>query len=304
MSYRCKSPVLFLVFNRPDVTARVFERIRKAQPSHLYVAADGPRNNRNGEADKCKQVREIATSIDWDCEVKTLFRDENMGCGRAVSNAITWFFDNVEEGIILEDDCLPSTPFFRFCDELLEKFRYDYRVGSISGSYSKKTNIDECEDYFLARYGRIWGWASWRRAWNNYEFNISFWPRMKNLESYKCFFEKKEHAEHYRKIWDRVYAGEIDTWDYQWDLCKLANLQFTIVSTSNLVDNLGFSPDSTHTSNDPVLRVQAVDELKFPLNHPKPLLMDYRRDRETHAHRYPSTSYSVRALRKLKRIFK
>jgi hypothetical protein len=295
MDYRCKSPVLFLVFNRPDVTKRVFEAIRQARPSRLYVAADGARPDRVGEAERCKQVREIATAVDWSCEVKTLLRDENLGCGRAVSEAITWFFKNVEEGIVLEDDCLPSGSFFRFCDELLERYRNDDRIGLISGSYSLPTNITpNDESYFLARYGRIWGWASWGRAWSGYDLEIKFWPKLKELQSHRCFFECSAHADHYERIWDHVFAGDIDTWDYQWDLKRLAELRFTLVSTENLISNLGFNGYGTHTTGDTASTRRSLSEVSFPLVHPEPLFMDFRRDRETHGLRFGSSKLSLR----------
>lgn len=301
--YQCKSPVLFLVFNRPDVTARVFEAIRRARPPRLYVAADGPRANEVGEAERIDEVRRIATAVDWDCELKTLFRDKNLGCGKAVSGAITWFFENEPEGIILEDDCLPADSFFRFCDELLERYREDNRIGLISGSYSLPTKISSNgESYFLARYGRIWGWASWRRAWDGYDLHIPFWPRMKELQSHRCFFECPAHADHYERIWDRVFEGRVDTWDYQWDLKRLADLRFTLVSSKNLIENLGFDGSGTHTLGDTAHNRRKMSEASFPLVHPEPLLMDFRRDRETHGLRYGSSRF--RAVRCVSNILK
>lgn len=294
-TYECKSPVLFLVFNRPDVTARVFEAIRQARPPRLYVAADGAREDREGEDQLVEETRRIATAVDWDCEVKTLFRDKNLGCGKAVSEGITWFFENEPEGIILEDDCLPISDFFRFCDELLERYRGDERIGSISGSYSLPTKISSNgESYFLARYGRIWGWASWRRAWAGFDLTIPFWPKMKELQSHRCLFERPEHADYYENIWDRVYDGEVDTWDYQWDLKRLSDLRFTLVSTVNLIENIGFNGHATHTAKDTAFNRRPVADLQFPLVHPSPFLLDFRRDKETHDHRYRPLAFRLR----------
>ncbi len=290
-----RSPVLFLVFSRPEATRRVFERIRIARPRRLFVACDGARARKTGEAQRVDQVRAIATAVDWECDVRTLFRAENLGCGRAVSEAITWFFDKEEEGIILEDDCLPSQSFFPFCDELLERYRHDERIASISGSYSLPTRLPPTqESYFLARYGRIWGWASWRRAWVGYDLKIPYWPKMKKLASHRCMFETPAHADHYERIWDAVYAGQYDTWDYQWELKRLADLRFTLVSTVNLIDNIGFDERGTHMTADTSFARRPAAELTFPLVHPDPLLLDFRRDRETHPMRYRTFGFRIR----------
>ena len=305
MANRCNSPVLFLVFCRPEATERVFARIRSARPRRLYIACDGARPGREEEKRQVERVRSISTQVDWDCEINTLFRDSNLGCGRAVSEAITWFFEREQEGIILEDDCLPSNSFFPFCDELLERFRDDDRIAAVTGSNPFPTKIPPIDDsYFLARYGRIWGWASWRRAWQGYDLNISFWPKMKRMQSHSCFFEHPKHAEHYERIWDRVYAKEIDTWDYQWDLKRLAELRFTIVSTINQIENIGFNSVSTHTKTPPLRTLMPAAEIPFPLVHPDPLLLDFRRDRESHGLRYQTFPFRIRRkLERLKSLF-
>ena len=153
-------PVPFLIFNRPNTTHAVFESIRVAQPPRLYVAADGPRRYKIGEKDLCQQARSIATNVDWPCKVRTLFREEILGCRRAVSSAIDWFFENEEEGIILEDDCLPHPTWFRFAEELLERFRDDERIMCISAQHFQGTNHLLDSSYFFSRYNYCWGWAS------------------------------------------------------------------------------------------------------------------------------------------------
>src|SRR5271165_4717676 len=182
-----RSPILFLVFNRPETTRRVFETIRAARPPKLYVSADGPRAGRAGEPQRCDEARRIATSVDWPCEVKTLFRDANLGCKMGVSTGISWFFDQEPEGIILEDDIVPLPSFFDYCDELLARYRDDERVAMISGCNPIANDFRVDESYFFARFCGIWGWASWRRAWRHYDVNISAWPawraesRLKNI---------------------------------------------------------------------------------------------------------------------------
>jgi len=178
------SPVLFLIFNRPETTQQVFSAIRKAKPPRLYVAADGPRSDYPNEDEKCEHSRKIATNVDWDCEVKTLFRDQNLGCRLAVSQAISWFFENEPEGIILEDDCLPSQSFFWFCQELLEDFRNDKQVGAICGFYSNELDYKPSASYFFSRYMRVWGWAGWRRTFEEYDSHLKNQMEKKYLEKY------------------------------------------------------------------------------------------------------------------------
>jgi hypothetical protein len=181
-------PVLFLTFNRPDTTQQVFSRIRQAQPPRLYVAGDGPRPEQSNEAEICEIVRSIATNVDWDCEVKTLFRDHNFGCRLAVSQAISWFFENEPEGIILEDDCLPSQSFFWFCQELLEDFRNDKQVGAICGFYSNELDYKPSASYFFSRYMRVWGWAGWRRTFEEYDSHLK--NQMEKNNTWKSIIPK------------------------------------------------------------------------------------------------------------------
>src|SRR4051812_29566436 len=174
------TPVLFVIFNRPETTRQVFEAIRTAKPSRLYIAADGPRKNKPGEDQKCQEAREIVKAVDWDCEVKTLFSKENLNCGRGPATAFTWFFEHEEEGIILEDDCLPTQSFFRFCQELLERYRYDYRVMHIGGNnFLNGWQRDQDYSYYFSLSGHIWGWATWRRAWQMFDYKLSLYEKIK-----------------------------------------------------------------------------------------------------------------------------
>ena len=175
MSYEVQSPVLLLIFNRPDTTFRVFQQIRKAKPGKLYIAADGPRNGNTTDAELCKNARSITGKIDWDCKLETLFNDDNKGCKIAVSTAINWFLDHEEEGIILEDDCLPSDSFFYFCDAMLERYRFDYRISTITGSNLQAGKKWGTACYYFSQFSNIWGWATWKRFWKNYD------PGLKNI---------------------------------------------------------------------------------------------------------------------------
>ena len=210
------TPILFLIFNRPDTTKQVFESIRKARPNKLYLAADGPRASKLGEVDLCMQTRNIVSQIDWDCEIKTLFRDENLGCKIAVSSAIDWFFENEEQGIILEDDCLPHESFYGFCETLLNYYKNDGRVFHISGNNFQDGIIRGDGSFYFSKYNHIWGWATWKRAWKMYDVNLKF-ENEKEIEVFiKRNFEAKKEQLFWTKLYKNFIKSAIDTWDYQW----------------------------------------------------------------------------------------
>jgi len=262
-----QSPVLFLIFNRPDTTQRVFNEIRKAKPRYLYVGADGPRAEREGEAEKCRVTRAIIDQVDWDCKVYTLFRDSNLGCKAAVSSAITWFFENVEEGIIVEDDCLPNQSFFRFCDYLLRKYKDDERIMAISGTNLLKEWKSDSLSYFFSYYGGIWGWASWKRAWALYDVRMELWKKWSTRKKIKNLLDDREQWKEMKKIFRKVYKDEISTWDYQWVFTKFVHSGLSIIPARNLVTNIGWQSESTHTSTDNKnISNLPVYEMDFPLH--------------------------------------
>ncbi|APD50324.1 nucleotide-diphospho-sugar transferase [Francisella hispaniensis] len=275
--YPLKTPVLFLVFNRLDTTKQVFEAIRQAKPPKLYVASDGARKSKEGETEKVQKVRDyIMSNIDWNCEVKTLFRDENLGCKYAVSGAINWFFENEEMGIILEDDCLPSQSFFWFCEELLEIYKNDTRVWHIGGTNPIDKELTSNE-YYFSKYNRIWGWASWRRAWIHYDVDIGIWPKIKREKILFDILEQKE-AKIFEKIFDNVYEGKVETWDYQWFLIRLLNAK-AIIPNANLISNLGFGEEATHTTDEEnYLANLARGEMSFPLVKKSIMVIDHKKD--------------------------
>ena len=278
-------PVLFLIFNRPETTARVIEAIRAARPQRLYVAADGPRE-RPGEVERCDKARQIATAADWPCQVYTLFRMENLGCRRAVSSAIDWFFEHEEEGIILEDDCVPSADFFRFCSELLPRFRSDKRVMAICGSCYTKSTFDMPESYYFSYFADVWGWATWRRAWRLYDRDLSRWPEFKQAGRLRAAFK----GDHWREKWwssyfDQTAASKIDTWDYPWIYTVIEQDGLACYPTRNLVSNLGWHVDAHLTKveagSDPgPLACRPHQPYYFPLRHPHEIVRCERVERE------------------------
>jgi hypothetical protein len=262
------TPVLFLVFNRPDTTRVVFDRIRKIQPKYLFVAADGPRKNKPDDIIKCKAARKIIDEVDWDCELKTLFRESNLGCKIAVSSAIDWFFENVEEGIILEDDCLPDLSFFGFCELLLEKYRNDKRIMHIGGANFQDGKIRGDGSYYFSKISHVWGWATWKRAWDKYNVNIPDFQEFVNQNTIAKAYPHKDMQKFFLKNFEMVFRNERDTWDYQWVYTLVVNNGLSIIPNKNLISNIGFDSDATHTTlkfhplaNKPV---EKIDEIIHP----------------------------------------
>ena len=267
MDFKLTTPVAFIIFNRPDVTFRVFERIRRAKPSKLFIIADGPREGRAGEAEKCALARTVKDKVDWDCEVYTNFAEKNMGCKDRVYSGISWVFENVEESIILEDDCLPSMSFFKFCQELLEKYRNDTRVMTIAGSnhdYSKP--FDESYNFVSRMY--CWGWATWRRSWDLMDVDMKNWKECRKNDYLRKILSPKEYLELMNEF-QSTYEGKIDTWDYQCALSNYLNRGLCAIPKINMVRNIGFRPDATHTPNPLDKNAFYLDEeMNFPLIHP------------------------------------
>ena len=278
------TPVLFIIFNRPETTSLVFEQIKKVQPKYLFVAADGPRSHMPGELEICNAAREVVLNgIDWDCEIKTLFRTENTGCKKAVSKAINWFFENVEQGIILEDDCLPDQKFFTFCKEMLWEYKGDMDIIAINGcNFNYHKNDDE--GYFFSRYMNVWGWATWKRAAEMIDYNMPSW----NNEHKLYFLWKKlrnnlldfdlDWYSYWRNNFDEIVEKKLDTWDYQWQYYQFLTGKKTIVAARNLVVNIGFDESATHTTmlNHPAAELR-IEQIILPvkmLSH-KRICKDY-----------------------------
>ncbi len=244
-----QTPILFLIFNRPNTTALVFQRIRAIKPKYLFVAADGPRLSKLGEAELCEQARKmVLDNIDWDCELKTRFLEKNLGCKMAVSSAITWFYKNVEEGIILEDDCLPDLSFFYFCEELLNYYRNNERIMHIGGANFQDGRQRGDGSYYFSQINHIWGWATWRRAWRLYDVEMKSYPDFLNQEKLMQSFPNSSICKFWKKNYDLVYRKEKDTWDIQWQYAIISSGGFAITPNTNLVKNIGFGDNATHTT--------------------------------------------------------
>lgn len=262
------SPVVFLIFNRPEQTARIFATIRAARPARLLVVADGPRPGRAGEEELCRKTRSVLDGVDWPCDVLRNFSDINMGCGRRVSSGLDWAFAQVEEAIILEDDCLPDPSFFPYCVELLERYRSDERIMMISGNNFQNGASRTPNSYYFSQFTHCWGWATWRRAWQHYDFTMSEWRQRRSTQRIKAIAKNPELELRWRQCFDAVMAGKIDTWDYQWVYCMLARNGLSIVPDINLVANIGFGAAATHTFTADPRYIVPSRAMRFPLRHP------------------------------------
>lgn len=262
-----KTAVAFLIFNRPDTTAQVFAAIRQARPPKLLVVADGPRAGRPGEAELCEATRAIIDGVDWPCEVVKNFSTENMGCDPRIASGLNWVFQEVEEAIILEDDCIPHPDFFPFCEKMLEWYREDQRVMMIGGTNYLLDQLEIRESYCFSRYFAIWGWATWRRAWHKYDPSLQEWPRYKLEGALKSYYSQRFMQRFVSKRFDWARSGRHATWDIQWFYSCLFSKGLCIIPRANLISNVGLA--GTHTSGDfsnncfPVFALDTA-ELKHP----------------------------------------
>lgn len=272
-----KSAVLFIIFKKVDTTQKVFEKIREARPPRLYIAADGPRLDKLGEAKQCMATRKIVENIDWPCEVHRLYREKNLGCGKGVSSAISWFFEYEEEGVIIEDDILPHIDFFRYCDEMLEKYRHTARVKCVCGNNKFYEEVSYPYSFFFSHYVTIWGWATWRRTWKEYDFSLKSLSKNSFLRSVKLLPVKKECKEGAINIYNiMVSDNPIDTWDYQLLFSIWYNDGLNIIPINNLCKNIGIGHvDAIHTTiHDSKIESQVMDSI-FPIKYP-PKIKDSR----------------------------
>lgn len=274
------TPVLFLIFNRLDTTKRVFEAIRRAQPKQLFIGADGPRPNKEGEAAKCEVVRAaVIAGIDWECEVQTLFREENLGTGPAVSGAITWFFSQVDKGIILEDDCLPDDSFFEYANDVLRRYEHDEQIMHVSGCNLQCGIKRGDASYYFSKIPAIWGWATWKRAWDKYSFDFFGDTDSKIISVLKRSIENEHDVEYYLKEFFYTKTKLINTWDYQWFYTLLRCEGISITPQFNLIENLGFNSSGTHTFSAPYWYRYIVNGSISTLSLPNKLTLNRKADR-------------------------
>lgn len=267
--FQVQSPVVFFIFNRPETTKLVFSQIQKAKPKQLLLISDGPRSSRINEHDLVNEARKIAQNVTWDCEVLTNFSKENLGCKHRISSGLDWAFEQVSEAIILEDDCLPNDSFFQFCDEMLDRYRGDKSIGMIGGINFQPPQDKMTSDYYFSKYTHIWGWATWSDRWvGTYDVDMKTWPKVKAEKTLKNTLIKARELKYWHDIFDRVHNNQIDTWDYQWVYANWVSNRLNILPSVNLISNVGFGVDATHTKGYSELANLPTVELIFPLTHP------------------------------------
>lgn len=274
------APVVLMIFNRPKLTAQVYERIRAARPRRLLVVADGPRHDRQEDASLCQAARRVVASPDWPCELLTNFAEANLGCKQRVFSGIQWVFEHCSEAIILEDDCVPNSSFFDFCSTLLERYREDARVMHISGDNFQDGQRRGAASYYFSKYSLSWGWATWRRAWRHYDVNVSLWPTARQEGWLRNLLDDPLELEYWTEVFERLHRGEIDTWDYQWLFTCWCQNGLSVLPNENLVSNIGMGPDATHfkhTHNTLEIPTRELGEL----THPAAIIPDHEADHYT-----------------------
>ena len=315
------TPILILAWKRPDKVYRIINSIRNIKPQNIYVACDGANKENYIEIKKVENTREIIEKeINWQYhKFEKLYSKKNLGCKLAVSKAIDWFFKNVEEGIIIEDDCLPHQDFFEFAAKMLERYREDNRIWCVSGSNLQNGRINGNSSYYFSYYPLVWGWATWKRCWDKYDLKMNSWPIFKkNKFLYNCFDSKRE-VRFWEKKFDILYNfNKPDTWDYQWLYCCLKNNGLSIVPNVNLIENIGFGLDATHTTSKTlspkiINNFQANSSGVLPIRNPENIVRSKNADKYlalNYFSGYPISSHNFytnllkRVLNKLKRFIK
>jgi hypothetical protein len=281
MSFKLNTPIVFLIFNRPETTLRVFEAIRRARPTKLLIIADGPRLNNPKDYNNCVASRSIVEQVDWDCNVHRNYSDINLGCKQRVISGLNWVFEKVTEAIILEDDCLPDYSFFQFAQELLNYYQYDSRIMSISGNNFQFGRRRTSDSYYFSRYPHSWGWATWRRAWQLYDPHIKLWTEVNQGGWLKDILDCDRSTKNWANRFQSVCGNQTHIWDYQWTFCCWIHSGLSILPNVNLVSNIGFSEDATHTKGKSTLAEIPVEEMQFPLMHPLFMIRDIQSDIQT-----------------------
>lgn len=282
----CKTPVVFIVFRRPDLARSVFERIREVKPPKLFVLADGPRNET--DVSLCEQARAVTEAVDWPCEVIRDYAEANMGSRRRISRGLDMVFEQEAAAIILEDDCLPHPSFFGFCDELLERYRDDERIWHIGGSNFQRGQRRGDGSYYFSNNNHEWGWATWRRAWTHYDHEMEKWPAFRDGNYLESLLDDPVEVKYWHGIFEKLYAEGIpDAWDYIWKMTCWMNRGLTILPNVNLVENTGFGADATNTTGGGWLADRRAEEISFPLKHPTFVSREREADLYTFEYVYP-----------------
>lgn len=272
-----KTAVAIIIFNRPDTTKEVFEAIRKAKPTKLYIISDEAREGRAGEREKVDEARTLVENgVDWECEVIKNYAPKNMGCKKRVASGISWVFEHEEQAIILEDDCVPKPEFFEYCQEMLEKYKDNENIMMVSGTNNVPSYTIQ-QSICFSRFPCIWGWATWRRAWNLYDIEMKDWPKLHEEGQFKPYFNGIEYKVFARDA-SRIHAGLVDTWDMQWQVCILKN-GYGVVPQGNLIHNIGCGHEEATHTKDNSKEIAEYGTIIFPINAPNKIEADVSYDK-------------------------
>lgn len=295
-------PVALFAFNRPETVDQVLAALRPVGPPLVLVVVDGPRPGQAGDVTACAEVRaRIRQGIDWRCDVQWNVAAENLGCARRVSSGLDWVFGRVEQAVILEDDCVPDARFIPFCAELLERYREAEAIGVIAGSNFQVRDVTQGAGCYFSRYPHCWGWATWRRAWAAYDHTMKDWPEVRQTDWLRGKFETQREARYWRDIFDRVFAGEIDSWAYRWTYACWRRGFLTALPAANLVRNIGFGSDATHTRRAGIAPAHAAEQ-PWPLRPPAVIARHAAADAYTAREVFGLRPWPSRIVRKLSAI--
>ena len=275
------TPIAFCIFNRPELTARTFERIAAARPERLLIIADGPRPHVPKDLELVQATRRIVQRIDWPCQVQRAFSTINLGCGKRMASGLDWAFAQSDRLIVLEDDCLPDPSFFSYCDALLERFAENRRVMMISGNNFQPNDVCPGASYYFSKWPHIWGWASWRRAWTDFRHAPTWWNQPDRIEHLQSIFPQADEFAYWNHVLTRFFDGHIDTWDFQWCYAIWRRNGLTVLPARNLVSNLGFGPNATHTIDADSAWAQLPANALGVLRHPANIAAHTAADRWT-----------------------
>lgn len=269
ISHPFNVPVALFLFNRPKELKAVFDAIAKIKPSTLFIIADGPRAGNIDDPQLCAKARSIVEQVDWPCDVHRQYSETNQGCRSAIPNGLDWVFSHVEKCIILEDDCVPNESFFYYCEELLNLYCDNPSIMTIGGHRYDGPDEFSSESYFFSKYPSTWGWATWRRAWKHFDLELTQWPELKNTDWLSKILGNKNHELYWSRIFDQMIEG-MDAWDYALVFSSWIQKGISIRSKVNLIENIGFGPDATHTKdNHHIISQRKHKNLPFPLLHPE-----------------------------------
>ena len=297
------TPVALLIYNRPHLTQRVFAEIAKARPQTLFVVADGARSDHPDDVARIAATRRIIDSVDWPCEVLKNYSQVNMGCKHRISTGLEWIFGTVEDAIILEDDCLPDPTFFRFGHELLDYYRYDERVVSISGSNYQHGQSRTAHGYYFSKYFHCSGWASWRRVWKHFDPDMKSWPNFQAAGGLQDLADNWWEADYWTRMFNSAFEGTLDSWACPWFFACWAQRGLTVIPNVNLISNIGYGDGATHTqkANQKVanLPTRSIDDI----NHPPFVVRNREADFYTFQNNYQHLNGLRKIRRRLRRVF-